>query len=73
MQWIFRVEHADCTSDEMASNPKDPFRALDAKLQTALSKITKGEPARKLAIVMDKLADKGLMLSGRQHLHFIYS
>jgi hypothetical protein len=72
IEWIFIVEHVDVTYDDMKADVKDPFRGLDAKLQTALGKITKGEPARKLAIIMDKLAETGKLLSGRQHLLFLY-
>ena len=70
--WIFEVEQASQTMDKMASDPNDPFRSLDAKLQAALNKITKGEQARKLSIVMNKLALTGQLISGRQHLLFIY-
>jgi hypothetical protein len=72
IEWIFIVEHVDVTYDDMKADVNDPFRGLDAKLQTALGKITKGEPARKLAIIMDKLAENGKLLSGRQHLLFLY-
>jgi hypothetical protein len=70
--WIFEVEQPDQTMDKMASDPKDPFRSLDAKLQAALNKVTKGEQLRKLSIVMNKLALTGQLISGRQHLLFIY-
>eukprot|EP00972_Heterocapsa_arctica_P084857 12500443-Heterocapsa_arctica.AAC.1 len=56
----------------MKADVNDPFRGFDAKLQTALGKITKCEPARKLAIIMDKRAATGKLLSGRQHLLFLY-
>jgi hypothetical protein len=70
--WIFEVERPFRTMDDMASDPNDPFRSLDAKLQAALNKLTKGEQARKLSIEMEKLALTGQLLSGRQHLLFIY-
>eukprot|EP00972_Heterocapsa_arctica_P006879 1006103-Heterocapsa_arctica.AAC.1 len=72
IEWIFIVEHVDVTYDDMKADVNDPFRGLDAKLQTALGKITKGGPTRKLAVIMDKLADTGKLLSGRQHLLFLY-
>eukprot|EP00972_Heterocapsa_arctica_P018682 2763189-Heterocapsa_arctica.AAC.1 len=55
----------------MKADVNDPFRGLGAKLQTARGKITKGEPARHLAIIMDKLAETGKLLSGCQHLLFV--
>jgi len=70
--WIFEVERPFRTMDDMASDLNDPFRSLDAKLQAALNKLTKGEQARKLSIEMEKLALTGQLLSGRQHLLFIY-
>jgi hypothetical protein len=70
--WIFEVERPLLTIEEMVSSPSDPFRSLDAKLQAALNKLTKGEQARKLSIVQERLALTGQLLSGRQHLLFIY-
>jgi hypothetical protein len=70
--WIFEVERASQTMDNMASNPNDPFRALDAKLQAALQKVTKGEQSRKLAILQEELALSDQLISGRQHLLFVY-
>eukprot|EP00972_Heterocapsa_arctica_P042406 6249410-Heterocapsa_arctica.AAC.1 len=58
--------------ESMKSEFDDPFRALDAKLHLALHKMTKGEPARQLAIIMERLAEQGVLISGRQHLLFIY-
>jgi hypothetical protein len=70
--WIFDVERFGCTMDEMQSSIFDPLRSLDAKLQSALNKITKGDQQRKLAIIMEQLALTGQMLSGRQHLLFMF-
>jgi hypothetical protein len=72
VKWIFNVEKDGCSYAEMASDRKDPLRGLDAKLQNALGKITKGEAGRKLAILMEKVAVDGVLISGRQHLLFIY-
>eukprot|EP00972_Heterocapsa_arctica_P058722 8658101-Heterocapsa_arctica.AAC.1 len=58
--------------DEMQSSTVDPLRSLDAKLQAALNKITKGDQQRKLAITMEELALTGQLLSGRQDLLFMY-
>jgi hypothetical protein len=81
--WIFEVERLFCTMNgikscvtdpfrHLESCVTDPFRHLDAKLQAALQKITKSEQSHKLAILQEKLALQGRLISGRQHLLFMY-
>ena len=50
----------------------DRHRALDAKLADALLKIVKGDLARRLAVMSETLARRGLVLGGRQILFLIY-
>eukprot|EP00972_Heterocapsa_arctica_P013862 2042713-Heterocapsa_arctica.AAC.1 len=58
--------------EQMKSCATDPFWHLDAKLQAALQKITKSEQCRRLAILQEELALSGQLISGRQHLLFMY-
>ena len=58
--------------DDLACADDDRHRTLDAKLAEALTKILKGEPARKMALAAERAALSQDMLSGRQCLLFIY-
>ena len=70
--WIFELEAAGSKDIEYyASSKTDRMRTLDAKLAEALSKVIKGEPARKLAVEAQKKALKYDMLAGRQILYLV--
>ena len=58
--------------DDLACADDDRHRTLDAKLAEALTKIPKGEPARKMALAAERAALSHDMLSGRQCLLLIY-
>ena len=70
--WIFAVESDDTMMDALACADDDRHRTLDAKLAEALTKILKGEPARKMALAAERAALSQDMLSGRQWLLLIY-
>ena len=70
--WIFAVERDDIIMDDLACADDDRHRTLDAKLAEALTKILKGEPARKMALAAERAALSQDMLSGRQCLLLIY-
>lgn len=70
--WIFAVEADDVTMEELACADDDKHRTLDAKLAEALSKVLKGEPARKVALAAERAALTQEVLSGRQCLLLIY-
>ena len=69
---IFAVESGDILMDDLACSDDDRHRTLDAKLAEALTKILKGEPARKMALAAERAALSHDMLSGRQCLLLIY-
>ena len=64
--WIFAVESGDIMIDDLACADDDRHRTLDAKLVEALTKILKGEPARKMALAAERAALSLEVLSGRQ-------
>jgi len=70
--FIFSVEHEGATFESLAINDADRHRALDAKLADALLKIVKGDLARRLAVMSERLAMNGRVLAGRQILFLIY-
>ena len=71
--WIFEVDERTQTLDHFKASDDDPMRLLDAKLAEALSKVIRGEPARRLAIEAERLAVNYDVLSGRQILRLAYS
>ena len=70
--FVFSVESEDSSFDSLAVGDSDKHRALDAKLAEALLKIVKGDLARRLAVMSESLAKRGLELAGRQILFLIY-
>ena len=70
--FIFSVESEDASFDSLSVSDSDKHRALDAKLADALLKIVKGDLARRLAVMSETLAKRGLVLAGRQILFLIY-
>ena len=70
--FIFSVESEDASFDSLSVSDVDRHRALDAKLADALLKIVKGDLARRLAVMSETLARRGLVLGGRQILFLIY-
>ena len=70
--FVFSVESEDASFDSLAASDNDKHRALDAKLAEALLKIVKGDLARRLAVMGESLAKRGLVLAGRQILFLIY-
>ena len=68
--WILQVEARGVTLATLAESGE--FPTLDAKLAAALSKATTGEFARRINIVKEERAVKGLLLKGRQILFLIY-
>ena len=58
--------------DDFAGADDDRHRTLDAKLAEALTKILKGEPARKMALAAERAALSHDMFSSRQCLLLIY-
>ena len=70
--WIFAVESDDIMMDDLACADDGLHRTLDAKLAEALTKILKGEPARKMVLAAERAALSQDMLSGRQCLLLIY-
>ena len=63
--WIFAVESDGILSDDLACADDDRHRTFDAKLTEPLTKIFKGEPARKMALAGERAALSHDMLSGR--------
>ena len=70
--FVFSVESEDASVDSLSVSDSDKHRALDAKLADALLKIVKGDLARRLAVMSETLAKRGLVLAGRQILFLIY-
>ena len=70
--FVFCVESDDASFDSLAVSDSDKHRALDAKLAEALLNIVKGDLARRLAVMGESLAKRGLVLAGRQILFLIY-
>ena len=70
--FVFSVESDDASFDSLAVSGSDKHRPLDAKLAEALLKIVKGDLARRLAVMSESLAKRGLALAGRQILFLIY-
>ena len=70
--WIFAVESDDIMMEGLTCAEDDRHRTLDVKLAVALTKILKGEPARKMALAAERVALSHDMLSGRQCLLLIY-
>ena len=56
-----------------AAADDDPMRLLDAKLAEALTKVIRGEPARRLAVEAERLAMSYDILSGRQVLRLAFA
>ena len=69
-KWIFAVEKANQTFEKLADSKA--FPSLDAKLASALSRITTGELARPVNVQKEKLASKGTPMKGRQALLLLY-
>ena len=61
--WIREVDNATCIADLQNSGP---FRLLDARLGTALSKLVTGDFAKQIALQKKQLSKDGHMLKGRQ-------
>ena len=61
--WIREVDSATCIKDLQDSGP---FRLLDARLGTALSKLVTGDFAKQIALQKKQLSKDGHMLKGRQ-------
>ena len=70
--FVFSVESDGATFESLAISDTDRHRALDAKLADALLKIVKGDLARRLAVMSERLAMSGQVLAGRQILFLIY-
>ena len=70
--WIFAVEADDASMEDLHCADSDRHRTLDAKLAEALTKILKGEPARKVALAAERAALHQEVLGGRQCLLLIY-
>ena len=70
--FVFSVEADDASFESLAVSDGDRHRALDAKLADALLKIVKGDLSRRLAVMSESLAKRGLVLAGRQILFLIY-
>ena len=70
--WIFAAESDDILMDDLACADGDRHRTIDAKLAEALTKVLKGEPARKMALAAGRAALSHDRLSGRQCLVLIY-
>ena len=66
--WVFEVEMLDNGLEYYRSSATDRMRTLDAKLAEALSKVIRGEPARRLAVEAERKALEFDLLSGRQIL-----
>ena len=72
--WIFAVGSI-VMMDDLACADDDRHKTLDAKLAEALTKILKGEPARKMALAAETAEHAALsqeVLSGCQCLLLIY-
>ena len=61
--FIFSVESEDASFDSLSMSDSDKHRALDAKLADALLKIVKGDLARRLAVMSETLAKRGIVLA----------
>ena len=61
--WIRETDDAKGVDDLQNSGP---FRVLDARLGTALSKMVTGDFAKQIALKKKQLSKTGLMLKGRQ-------
>ena len=70
--FIFSVESEDASFDSLSVSDSDKHRALDAKLADALLKIVEGDLARRLAVMSETLAKRGLVLARRQILFLVY-
>ena len=70
--WISAVESDDILIDYLACADDDRHRTLDAKLAEALTKILKGEPARKMALAAERAALSHDMLGGLECFLLIY-
>ena len=70
--WISAVESVDVIMEDMACADDDRHRTLDAKLAEALTKILKGEPARKMALAAERAALSHDICSCRQCFLLIY-
>ena len=76
--WVMAVEKDGQTFDGELANPTAEFISLDAKLASALSKLTKGELGREVVQQQELAAKQCKMLKGRQilwmiHQHFAIS
>ena len=69
--FVFSVESDDASFDSLAVSDSDKHRALDAKLAEALLKIVKGDLARRLAVMSESLAKRGLVLAAGRHFLFL--
>ena len=70
--FVFSVEAEGASFESLATSDTDRHRALDAKLADGLLKVVKGDLSRRLAVMSESLAKRGLVLSGRQILLLIY-
>ena len=61
---VFSVESEDASFDSLAEGDSGKHRALDAKLAEALLKIVNGDLARRIAVMSESLAKRGLVLAG---------
>ena len=71
--WIFEVDESTKSLDDFKAADDDPMRLLDAKLAEALTKVIRGEPARRLAVEAERLAMSYDILSGRQVLRLAFA
>ena len=60
--FIFPVGSEDASFDSLSVSDNDKHRALDAKLADALLKMVTGDLARRLAVMSETLAKRGLGL-----------
>ena len=70
--FVFSVEADEASFDSLAVSDSDWHRTLDAKLADVLLKVVKGDLARRLAVMGQRLAKHRLVLAGRQILFLIY-
>ena len=68
--WILEVEERGKKMEDLADSGK--FVTLDMKLSAALSKVAKGNTARKIATLNKRLRRAKKFLRGRQKLWIVY-
>ena len=66
--FVFSVEADEASFGSLAVGDSDRHRTLDAKLADASLKVVKGDLARRLAVMGESLAKRGLVPAGRQIL-----